>query len=58
MVHWTELSFIITEIIVIFLYAFCTEYGEGVHPAATSTLETIPTDSSGIVKKMLEKDRV
>lgn len=42
----------------ILLYAFCTEYGEGVHPAATSTLETIPTDSSGVVKKMLEKDRV
>jgi hypothetical protein len=37
MVHWSELTYILTEIVVIILYATCTEYGEGVHPAATST---------------------
>lgn len=32
-----ETVFIISQIIVIILFAFCTEYGEGVHPAASST---------------------
>ena len=35
-----ELIFLVSQIIIIVLYGFCTEYGEGVHPAfaATDTL--------------------
>jgi len=50
MVHWSELTFIITEIIVIILYSFCTEYSDGVHPAATSTTTDVEFDKSGVVK--------
>jgi len=32
-----ELIFIVSQIIIIILYSFCTEYGEGVHPAFTTT---------------------
>lgn len=34
---WLETGFLVSEIIVIVLYGFCTEYGDGVHPAAAST---------------------
>jgi hypothetical protein len=34
---WFDSLFILSEIIMIVLYATCTEYGEGVHPAAQTT---------------------
>jgi len=34
-----ELIFIVSQIIIIILYSFCTEYGEGVHPAFTTSDE-------------------
>ena len=58
MAKWGDLFFIISEVIIILLYAFCTEYGEGVHPAAGSTIQNIPSDANGVVKKLLEQDRV
>jgi len=46
-----DLMFIFSEIILIIIYAFCTEYGEGVHPAVgasydeTTSTETIFKDN-------------
>lgn len=38
--HWIwDLLFIFSEIILIIVYAFCTEYGEGVHPAVGASYE-------------------
>lgn len=31
-----ELLFLISQIIIIILYALCTDYGDGVHPAMTT----------------------
>jgi hypothetical protein len=43
-VSFFEWGFLFSEIIMIVLYAVCTEYSAGVHPAAKST-----TDVSKIV---------
>jgi ammonium transporter Rh len=36
-----EFVFILSEILLIIAYLFCTEYGSGVHPAASSVLEDL-----------------
>jgi len=32
-----EIIYILSEVFVIILYLFCTEYGDGVHPSALNT---------------------
>jgi len=55
-----EWGFLISEIIVIVIYGFCTHYGEGVHPAADSTLSTGEVDvvTQAVLTKIEAKDRV
>lgn len=58
--------FIISEIIMIILYATCTEYGDGVHPAAKNTqVVAVPEglaeqlgDSVSEINDLLKKDAV
>ena len=43
--HWIwDLLFIFSEIILIIVYAFCTEYGYGVHPAAGASYDKAATE--------------
>jgi len=59
-----DFIFVAIEIVIMVLYAFCTTYGEGVHPAARTT-QVVSVDSDlGIgdsvdqVNDMMEKDVV
>merc|ERR1712166_729493 len=57
-----EWFFILSEIVMIILYATCTKYGEGVHPAAVTTIqESINNGDPNLAKliqKIEAKDRV
>jgi hypothetical protein len=59
-----DFCFVAIEVVVIVLYAFCTTYGEGVHPAAQTTqVVSVDADlgigdSADEVNSMMEKDVV
>ena len=63
---WFDSLFILSEIIMIVLYATCTEYGEGVHPAAQTTnivaVDAQLAESLGNsveeINTLMEKDKV
>jgi len=59
-----EYLFILSEIVMVVVYATCTKYGEGVHPAAMTTVTSHISAANGspelssFIKKVEDKDRV
>jgi hypothetical protein len=60
--HWFDSAFIISEVILIILYAVCTEYGDGVHPSFRKNVVSggdLGDEFSSVeLNSLMEKDKV